>query len=1012
MMSNTHRLSSGGKIDRTKPIVFTFNGRRYQGYAGDTVASALLANGVHWVARSWKYHRPRGIVAAGVEEPNALLQLGTGAHTVANARATQVELYNGLEASSVNAWPSLKWDLMQVTGWFSRWLPAGFYYKTFMWPQSFWMKYEHFIRKASGLGVAPTLADPDRYDKMNAHCDVLIVGSGPAGLAAALAAGRSGARVMLVDEQQELGGSLLSSTQSIDDMPASQWLAQTLQELAAMPEVKLMPRCTAYGYLDHNLLALNERLSDHLPQSQRQGPRERVWKVRAKRVVLATGAHERPLVFGNNDKPGILLASAISTYVMRYGVKPGQTAVVFTNNDSAYQTALDLHKAGVQVAAVVDSRATAGNAWAQQAAGLGIRCIEKSVVTQAHGSSHVSAVDVMPLSADSQTVQGSSTRISCDLVAVSGGFNPVVHLSAQSGAKAVWQDAAACFYPGKPVQAEVSVGSCAGEFSTRQALHSGIEAGTQAAQLAGFSSPSKVEVPGVQELPTQALAPLWQVPGPWANTRGPKAFVDLQNDVGASDIRLAAREGYESIEHTKRYTALGFGTDQGKMGNVTGMAILANALGKPIAEVGTTTFRPNYSPITFGAIAGRDLGDMFDPIRTTPIHTWHVNAGAEFENVGQWKRAWYFPQGSEDIHQAVNRECLATRNSVGIMDASTLGKIDIQGADAADFLNWMYTNAWSKLKVGSCRYGLMLGEDGMVFDDGVTTRLADDHFFMTTTTGGAARVLSWMERWLQTEWPHMRVRLTSVTDQWSTAAVVGPKSRDVVKAVVHGIDFSPEAFPHMTMKQGVIKSPAGDISCMVMRVSFSGEMAFEVNVNSNEGLYMWEQLFAAGKPYGITPYGTETMHVLRAEKGFIIVGQDTDGSVTPVDLGMDWAIAKTKADFLGKRSLSRADTIRTDRKQLVGLLTVSPGEVLPEGGQIVESPNFQPPHMMPVPMLGHVTSSYYSACLGRSIAMALVKDGRKRMGSTVYIPLANGKIVPAVVGESVFVDPKGDKLNA
>jgi sarcosine oxidase, subunit alpha len=999
-------------VDLSQPINFQFNGKSYVGFSGDTVASALLRNGIHWVARSWKYHRPRGIVAAGVEEPNALLQLGSGAHTIANARATQVELYEGLEASSVNAWPSLKWDLLKITGWFSRWLPAGFYYKTFMWPQSFWMKYEHFIRKASGLGQAPNLPDPDRYEKLNAHCDVLIAGAGPSGMMAALAAGRAGARVILADEQAQLGGSLLHSMQMIDGMPAREWLEKTLHALAELPEVKLLPRCSVYGYLDHNFLVLNERLTDHLPAAQRQGPRERVWRVRAKQVVLATGAHERPLVFGNNDLPGIMLASAVSTYLVRYGVKPGASYVVFTNNDSAYQTALDLHAANVQVAAVVDCRGTAGNAWAQKVSSLGIRCIEKSVVTQALGASRVSAVEVMPLNPDSTTVQGSATKIPCDLVAISGGFNPVVHLSAQSGAKAVWQDDAACFHPGTPVQAETSVGACAGEFSLEKALADGARAGAQAAQLCGFNTEYTVAAPAVQELPTQALMPLWQVPGPWANTRGPKAFVDLQNDVAASDIRLAAREGYESIEHTKRYTALGFGTDQGKMGNVTGMAILADALGKPIAQVGTTTFRPNYSPITFGAIAGRDLGDMFDPIRTTPIHAWHVQAGAKFENVGQWKRPWYFPQGNENMHQAVNRECVATRSSVGIMDASTLGKIDIQGADAADFLNWMYTNAWSKLKVGSCRYGLMLGEDGMVFDDGVTTRLADDHFFMTTTTGGAARVLAWMERWLQTEWPHMRVRLTSVTDQWATAAVVGPKSRDVLKAVVQGIDFSAEAFPHMTMQEGFIQSPAGDIPCMVMRVSFSGEMAFEVNVNANEGHFMWTQLIAAGQPYNITPYGTEAMHVLRAEKGFIIVGQDTDGSVTPIDLGMEWAVGKTKADFLGKRSLSRSDTVRTDRKQLVGLLTVNPSEVLPEGGQIVEQVKYAPAFMQPTPMLGHVTSSYFSANLGRSIAMALVKDGRQRMGSTVYAPLANGKVVAAVVSESVFIDPKGDRLHA
>ncbi len=1001
-MSQSHRLAQGGRVDRRQPVSFSFNGKTYQGYLGDTVASALLANGVAMVARSWKYHRPRGVVAAGPEEPNALLQLGSGQYTVPNARATQVEIHAGLEANSVNCWPSLERDVMAATGVFSRLLPAGFYYKTFMWPQSFWMKYEHYIRKASGFGEAPVEADPDRYEKTNAHCDVLVAGAGPAGLAAALAAARTGARVIVADEQHELGGSLLASRDTIGGVPAADWLASVLAELASYPEVRILSRATVYGYLDHNFVAIAERLSDHLPFAQRRGPRERVWRVRAKRVILATGAHERPLVFGDNDRPGIMLASAVSTYVNRYAVKPGTQAVVFTNNDSAYQAALDLCDAGIKVAAVVDARHDPKGTLAQRVRAAGVEIIGGAVITAVEGTKRVKSVEVMALNPARTGVQGSPRTLACDLVAMSGGWSPVVHLSAQSGAKAVWDEAAACFLPGAPVQAERSVGACAGHFRLSEALAGGFAAGAEAAKLAGVGDGVVPEVPAVVDPLEEPILPLWEVPGKRPSGRGPKAFVDLQNDVGSSDIRLAAREGFHSIEHTKRYTALGFGTDQGKLGNINGMAILADALKRPISATGTTTFRPNYTPVTFGAIAGDERGELFDPIRKTAMHEWHVAHGAEFENVGQWKRPWYFPKPGEDLHAAVNRECVAARTGVAIMDASTLGKIDIQGPDAAEFLNRMYTNAWKKLGVGACRYGLMLDEKGMVFDDGVTTRLAENRFVMTTTTGGAARVMSWLERWLQTEWPELRVRLTSVTDHWATMAVVGPKSREVLKAVCEGIDFSNEAFPFMTYREG----KAAGAPARVMRISFSGELAYEINVSANVGRHVWEAVMEAGRAFDITPYGTETMHVLRAEKGFIIVGQDTDGSVTPFDLGMEWAVKKT-ADFIGRRSFKLAHNAKSDRKQLVGLLPTDPQAVLPEGAQLVDDPAVP----APVPMLGHVTSSYFSANLGRSIAMALVKDGFRRMGEVIRAPLADGRVIEAKIVSPVFIDPEGARQN-
>lgn len=994
------RLTAGGRIDRNRVLRFTFNGRPYQGHPGDTLASALLANGVSLVARSWKYHRPRGVLSAGVEEPNALVQLFDGARTVPNARMTEVSLVEGLSASSIHASPSVEFDVKAVSGWFSRLIPAGFYYKTFMASQAAWHFFEKHIRASSGLGASPTVKDPDRYEKRFAHCDVLVVGGGIAGLAAALAAGRSGARVMLCDEQAEPGGWLLSSDEKVDGVPAAQWVEQAHQELASLPEVFVLPRTTAFGYHDHNLVTLIERRGDHLPEAEAPVFRERLWKVRAKQVVLATGAHERPLVFGNNDLPGIMLASAVSTYVRRYAVLPGRRAMVFTNNDTGYDAALALHGAGASVV-VIDARSESAGSLSERAHAKGIQILAGHVITEARGRKRVSGAVVQALDASDRLI-GSPRELACDLVAVSGGFSPVIHLHCQAGSKPVWADEHAAFLPGKSAQAETSAGGCLGLQSLFLCAHSGWAAGTAAAQAAGFAAPS-ARAPRAAETQAGPLRPLWLVPHAKPVSRAPKQFVDLQNDVAASDIHLAVREGFESIEHVKRYTAMGFGTDQGKTGNINGMGIAAQALGKSIPQVGTTTFRPNYTPVTFGAVAGLELGEAFEPVRTTAIHPWHVRHGALFEDVGQWKRPWYYPKPGEDLHAAVKREVLAVRNAVGTLDASTLGKIDIQGPDAATLLNWVYCNAWSKLEVGKCRYGLMLDENGMVFDDGVTVRLAENHFLMHTTTGGAARVLAWLERWLQTEWPHLKVYLTTVTDHWATTALAGPKSRDVLMKICKDVDFDDAAFPFMSYREGTV---AG-VKARIMRISFSGERSYEINVPAADGLRVWEAIQAAGAPYGITPYGTETMHVLRAEKGYIIVGQDTDGSVTPVDLGMGGMVAKTK-DCLGKRSLARSDTARPDRKQFVGLLTDDPQIVLEEGAAIVEGPA----PSIPARGQGHVTSSYASPTLGRSIALALVKGGAQRMGERVHVSMQGGRTVTATIANPVFFDPKSERQNA
>ena len=1001
-MSRSLRTSTGGVIRRTRPLAFTFNGKSYWGFEGDTLASALLANNVRTIHRSFKYHRPRGVMGSGAEEPNAIVQLGRGPKTTPNLRATQVELYDGLTARSVSGWPSVRFDIYALTGLLGRLLPAGFYYKTFMRPRFLWDWYERQIRKAAGLGRAPTEGDLDHYDKFNIHCDVLVVGGGPTGLMAALAAGRAGARVILADEQAEMGGSLLSSTGLIGGKKPTDWITQVVSELTRMSEVILLPRSTVTGYYDHNFLVINERRTDHLEQPDPRFSRERIWRVRASQVVLATGAIERPLVFSNNDKPGVMLASAVSAYLIRYGVLPGRKIVFFTNNDSIYRTVLQVVNAGVEVVGVVDVRSNIHGELIEEVRSAGVSIFEEHVVVDVRGGANgLNMASIARVNRTLDEILNHKGELRCDVLAVSGGWNPVVHLHAQSGGKPVFDEECASFTPGPSVQRERSAGAGNGTFGFADCLREGMEVGRRTAKDAGLTGEGIVDIPKVETTLEGSLNPIWVVPNGLGEGRGGKKFVDFQNDTTVADIRLAAREGYRSVEHVKRYTALGFGTDQGKLGNINGLAILAGVLGKKPGEIGTTTFRPNYTPVTFGAIAGREIGPaFFDPVRKTAVHEWHVARGAEFEDVGQWKRPWYYPLPGESINDAVQRECLATRESLGILDASTLGKIEIRGTDAAEFLNRIYTNSWLKLEIGRCRYGLMLGEDGMVMDDGVTSRIGKDHYLMTTTTGGAAHVLAWMERWLQTEWPHLKVYLTSVTDHWSVTSIAGPNSREVISRLCSDIDFSPDAFPFMSFHEGTV---AG-IPARVYRISFSGELAYEINVSANFGRSLWEAAMEAGQSFNITPYGTEAMHVLRAEKGYIIVGQDTDGSVTPGDLGMDWIVSTTK-DFIGKRSLSRQDTRRENRKQLVGLTTIDPALVLPEGAQLLNEAATE----FPAAMVGHVTSSYFSPALQHSIALALVKGGRSREGSVVYAQLMDGRVIAAKIGQARFYDVENQR---
>lgn len=1001
-MSQQNRIEGRGVTDPARAVYFTFNGKEYQGQAGDTIASALLANREIMVGRSFKYHRPRGIVGAGVDDPAAMVQIGEGNGTDPNVIVADRELHEGLSARPQNCFPSLKFDIGAINDGLSRFFPAGFYYKTFMGGLG-WMRYEPFIRKAAGLGVAPEGPDPDTYEAINRHVDVLVIGGGPAGITAAAEAARSGARVMLAEMTSSLGGSLLSTAPdsvSLGGKTPEDWLTAKRKELEGREEVTILTRTTAFGYYPQNFVGLIERVQDHLPENERDAklPRQRVWRVRAKRVVLATGAIERPLVFHENDRPGVMLAGAARTYLNRYGVLAGKRVLVFTNNDSAWQTAFDMHDAGAEIAAIVDLRSDLDEGLALAALKRGLTVMPSTAVVGTSGRQRVKQACLSSLDGNGKP-KGSVTRMDCDLIAVSGGWNPNVALFAQSRGKLRWDDELTSFRPGISWQDEISAGACNGTLSLEDTIAEGSKAGLESARAADFTVRARKQ-PDIESANIESLnvKPVWEVPSvhPAHKT---KAFVDLQDDVKSSDLKLAIREGYDSVEHAKRYTTQGMGTDQGKISNVNAFGIMATERGITVPEVGTTTFRQPYRPVTIGALGGQHVGEHFTPRRTTPMHEWHSRQNPIFEPVGDWLRARAYPKPGESFEQAVQRESLAARTSAGILDASTLGKIDIRGKDAAVFLNRVYTNAWKGLKVGHCRYGLMLGEDGMVTDDGVTARLAEDHFHMTTTTGGAAGVLQTLEDYLQTEWPDLDVWLTTTTEQWAVAAVAGPKARVICEKVLEGIDLSEEAFPFMTWQDATM----GGIPVRVFRISFSGETSFEINIPATYGLWMWEQLMEAGNDHDLVPYGTEAMHLLRAEKGFIIVGQETDGTVTPGDLRMDWAVALKKGDFIGKRSLTRSDTAREGRKQLVGLLMQDPNYTAMEGAHLIDTQAEPKP---PVPMLGHITSSYFSPNLKRSIAMALVKNGGNRMGETVYVARKDEEPMPATIVEYDFLGAK------
>ncbi len=1001
-MTQSFRTASGGLVDRNRPLTFSFDGQQLEGFAGDTLASALLANGVHLVGRSFKYHRPRGIVTAGAEDPNGLVQIARdAARETPNLRVTQIDLYGGLTATSQNCWPSLRWDLGAVAGIAAPLIPAGFYYKTFIGPRWLgasrtWSRiFEPMIRRAAGLGRAPSRPDPDTYINRFAHCDVLVVGAGPAGLAAARSAVLAGAKVILCDEQSEFGGSLLHESQSLlDGLSAREWLNRQVQELESAG-VTMLKRTTAFGYYADNMVALAQRLTDHVADVSAGAPRERLWQVRAREVVIAAGAIERSMVFPNNDRPGVMLADAARSYLNRYGVLVGRRAVITTACDSAYAAALDLHASGIEVAAVCDLRQQAPPALASQIEARGIRLMPATTIANTTGGKRVTGVII---NGDASGTNKQS--IDCDVVLMCGGWTPSVHLHSQSHGRLRWDADELVYAPSDKRQGQQSAGACTGRFTMPEVLADGDAAGSKAATSVGLPT-AKPSLPEAENWVSYSGGHLGM-----SDTTQPtslsKAFVDLQNDVTAADIELAIREGFRSIEHIKRYTTSGMATDQGKTSNLHALAIAANVTGRSIPEIGLTSFRQPYTPVTFGTLAGSGRGYLIDPLRTPASDPWARAHHAVFEDVGQWRRAQYFPNTGEDRRAAMQRECAATRNAVGIFDASTLGKIEVVGPDALVFLERMYVNSLTSLKPGRCRYAVLLNEAGFIIDDGIIARLSDDRFHVTTTTGAAAPVLNLMEDYLQTEWPELDVWLTSITEQWATIAVQGPRAREVLGDVCPELDLDHTAFPHMS----VIECELQGVPARIFRVSFTGELGFEINIPTGYGLSLWEAFSEAANTAGGCVYGTDTMHALRAEKGYIIVGQETDGTMVPDDVGLAWVIGKNKLDFVGKRSLDRVGQRRSDRPQLVGLLTESPKTVLEEGAQVTADSN--PP--AGTAALGFVSSAYYSATLDRSIALAMVAGGRARIGERLFIPMPDQSIAVEVVAP-VFFDAPGDRLN-
>ena len=983
-MTQVNRVQ-GGLIDRSRSFKFRVDGKQYIGHAGDTLASALLANGVRLMGRSFKYHRPRGPLTAGSEEPNAIVELRTGARQEPNTRATTAELFDGLEARSQNRWPSLAFDAMAINDKLSSFFAAGFYYKTFMWPATFWEKlYEPMIRRAAGLGSLSLQDDPDSYDKGYLHCDLLVIGAGPAGLAAALTAGEAGLQVILADEDFVLGGRLNAETLSLGDMAGSDWAAQTVARLNAMPNVRVMSRTTVIGAFDHGIYSAVERVSDHLATPETDKPRQILWRVYTKRALLTAGATERPIAFENNDRPGIMLAGAMRAYANRWAATPAQRVAIFTNNDDGHRTAADLHAKGLRIAAVIDTRP-------DRTVNTDYEVLSGEIINTA-GRLGLNRVTV-------RLASGGTREIECGALGVSGGWNPNVSLTCHQRGRPEWNESIAAFVPGSALPHGMAVaGAAEGLFSTHGALTSGAEAAATIASDLGHKAPAP-DLPLAEDAPV-AITPFWHVKD------AKRAWIDQQNDVTAKDVKLAHQENFVSVEHLKRYTTLGMATDQGKTSNIGGLAIMAEIAGKSIPEVGTTIYRPPYTPTALGVLAGRSVGNDFRPIRKTPSHFWAEEQGAVFVEVGMWLRAQWFPKpGETHWRESVDREVLQTRKSVGICDVTTLGKIDVQGTDAAAFLNRIYCNGFAKLAVGRTRYGLMLREDGMAMDDGTAARLAEDHFVVTTTTANAVSVYRHMEFARQCLWPDMDVQLISTTEAWAQFSVAGPNARKLLQKIVDPeFDISNEGFPFMACGEITV---CGGLRARLFRISFSGELAYEIAVPTRYGDAMIRRLMQAGEEFDVVAYGTEALGVMRIEKGHA-AGNELNGTTTALNLGMGRMVSQAK-DSIGAVLSRREGLNEDDTLKLVGFKPVNPTHKVPAGAHLMTKGD-------PVDAAhdqGYVTSACYSPNLGHHIAIGFLKSGDQRLGEVVRLvsPLTGFDHDVEVVSAH-FVDPEGERLRA
>ncbi len=998
-MSENFRLDKVGLINRNKKISFKFNGKKYFGYEGDTLASALLANGVHLVGRSFKYHRPRGFFGAGVDEPYAIVQMNRNNEVDPNVRATEQELFEGLEAKSVNCWPNVDFDIGAINNFLNKFFPAGFYYKTFMWPKSFWYKiYEPIIRKAAGFGAASIKHDKERYEHKYEYCDLLIAGTGPSGLASAYAAAKSGAKVILAEDKSRYGGSLLTSEVTIGNQSGKEWAEKIISELKSMPNVIVKNRSQVFGYYDHNMLVMSERVSDHLPKTEKYTPKQRLWYIRAKEVVISSGSIERPLVFGNNDTPGVMLSSAAKEYLKIYGVLVGKKPIIFTNNDSGYETAIEFKKNGVDPI-VLDSRKDVNSEIIKEAKELNINIKFSHVVVAAKGYKKVNSADIAKISDDKKNISNIE-NINCDSICVSGFWTPTIHLASQSGNKTKFNEEIDAFVPSLSKQKETTLGSANGVFTLEETLKTSFEKGNELAKQI-TNKENKISIPTVVEKKSSKHDKFWCVPLP--EGKNYKRFLDFQNDVAVSDIQLALREGYRSIEHVKRYTTLGMATDQGKTSNLNGLQLVSEVENKLVPQVGHTTFRPPYTPVSIGAIVGREVGKHSKPTRKSPMHYWHEKNNAVFVDAGVWLRPRYYKQGNENLFEASKREAKNVRQNVGVCDVTTLGKIDIKGPDSAEFLNRVYTNAWLKLPVGKARYGVMLREDGIVMDDGTTTRISENHYHMTTTTAQAPNVLSHLEYYLQLVWPELNVNVVSSTEQWAGAAIAGPKSRDVLQKLFPDLNVSNESLPFMGYMEGNLFG----VNAKIFRISFSGELAYEVNVESDNGNFMWEKIIEIGKEFNIQPYGTEALSTLRIEMGHV-AGSELDGRTIPYDNSLDGLVSKKK-DFIGKRSLSKKAYIEPDRQKVVGVVPIDKKTSIPEGSYIVKDAKAK----LPNPKLGHVSASCWSVEYDNPFSLAIIKDGKNMIGQKLFAmsPLKN-KIIPVEIVSSHYVDPKGERVRS